>query len=434
MTAKKEHTDEFTYSSPPEPGQLAEVRRRQWVVSDVQGSYITESSEPGQNYVTLSSIDEDALGETLEVVWEIEPGAHVIEKAGLPTIDGQDDSEQLEAFLDAVRWGAATNADRNFLQAPFRSGVAVEPFQLDPLVRAVDMARANLLIADDVGLGKTIEAGLVIQELLLRHRARTVFIVCPASLQEKWRVEMLEKFGLEFKIVNSDYIKQLRRDRGIHANPWTSFPRIITSMDWVKTSDPRRLMGDVLPHRASYPRKFDILVVDEAHNVAPAGSTHYALESLRTRFIRYVSPHFQHHLFLTATPHNGYTQSFTSLLELLDNQRFSRNILPDEKQLAQVMIRRLKTTILDKDGNQIFPTRVLKALEIVRAAGVWLEIVVLLVPTLNDSEAEVRDLAKWVKANNCFMTVCYLSSVPPMYIAWILVTGVCHLKACRSCI
>ena len=359
-----EHKEELTYASAPEPGQLAEVRRRQWVVSDVQGSYTIETGKPGQIYVTLSSIDEDALGETLEVVWEIEPGAHVIEKAGLPTIDGQDDSEQLEAFLDAVRWGAATNADRNFLQAPFRSGVAVEPFQLDPLVRAIDMARANLLIADDVGLGKTIEAGLVIQELLLRHRARTIFVVCPASLQEKWRVEMLEKFGLEFKIVNSDYIKQLCRDRGIHANPWTSFPRIITSMDWVKTSDPLRLMRDVLPNRTSYPRKFDILVVDEAHNVAPAGSAHYALESLRTRFIRYISPHFQHHLFLTATPHNGYTQSFTSLLELLDNQRFSRNILPDEKQLAQVMVRRLKTSIVDKDNNPIFPTRVLEMLEI----------------------------------------------------------------------
>lgn len=364
MAKGKEHKEEFTYASAPEPGQLAEVRRRQWVVADVQGSYDTETRRSGQNYVTLSSIDEDALGEELEVVWEIEAGAHVIEKAGLPTIDGQDDSEQLKAFLDAVRWGAATNADRSFLQAPFRSGVAIEPFQLDPLVRAIDMARANLLIADDVGLGKTIEAGLVIQELLLRHRARTVFIVCPASLQEKWRVEMLEKFGLEFRIVNSDYVKKLRRSRGIHANPWTSYPRLITSMDWLKSGDPMRFMRDVLPPHPTYPRKFDILVVDEAHNVAPAGSAHYALASQRTQMIRSISPHFQHRLFLTATPHNGYTQSFTSLLELLDDQRFSRNILPDQKQLAQVMVRRLKTDLTDKDGNRIFPTRNLQALEI----------------------------------------------------------------------
>ena len=214
------------------------------------------------------------------------------------------------------------------------------------------------------GLGKTIEAGLVIQELLLRHRARTVLVVCPASLQEKWRVEMLEKFGLEFKIVDTDYVKELRRARGIHANPWTSFPRLIASVDWIKSGEPLRMLRDILPVRASYPRKFDILVVDEAHNVAPAGSAHYALESQRTQFVRKIAPHFQHRLFLTATPHNGYTESFTSLLELLDDQRFSRNILPDDKQLSQVMIRRLKTDLVDKDGKPLYPKRNLQALSV----------------------------------------------------------------------
>lgn len=351
-------------ASSPEPGQLVEVRRRQWVVADVQTSNAGAEHPVLQHFVTLSSIDEDSLGEQTEVIWEIEPGAHVIEKAGLPAISGQDDTERLESFLDAVRWGAATNADRGFLQAPFRSGVSIEDFQLDPLVRAIDMARANLLIADDVGLGKTIEAGLVIQELLLRHRARSVLVVCPASLQEKWRVEMLEKFGLELKIVNTEYVKQLRRDRGIHANPWNSFPRLIASIDWIKSGDPLRMLRDVLPVRASYPRKFDVLVVDEAHNVAPTGSAHYALDSQRTQLIRKIAPHFQHRLFLTATPHNGYTESFTSLLELLDDQRFSRNILPDDKQLSQVMIRRLKSALVDKQGNPLYPKRNLQALSV----------------------------------------------------------------------
>ena len=351
-------------ASTPEPGQLVEVRRRQWMVAEIDASAMSNGRSSPQHYLKLSSIDEDSLGEQLEVVWEIEPGAHVIERAGLPAITGQDDTDKLDAFLDAVRWGAATNADRGFLQAPFRSGVSIEAFQLDPLVRAIDMARANLLIADDVGLGKTIEAGLVIQELLLRHRVRTTLVVCPASLQEKWRNEMLEKFGLEFKVVNTDYIKELRRNRGIHVNPWTSFPRLITSVDWLKSGDALRTLRDLLPPRGGYPRKFDLLVVDEAHNVAPVGSPHYVLESQRTRLIRTISPHFQHRLFLTATPHNGYTYSFTSLLELLDDQRFSRNILPDEKQLSQVMIRRLKTDLVDGDGNPIYPPRNLRALSI----------------------------------------------------------------------
>lgn len=148
--------------SPPEAGQLVEVRRRQWVVADVERSNGPAETLSAQHRLTLSSIDEDSLGEQIDVIWEVEPGAHIIERAGLPTITGFDDTERLEAFLDAVRWGAATNADRSFLQAPFRSGVSIQDFQLDPLVRAIDMARANLLIADDVGLGKTIEAGLVI--------------------------------------------------------------------------------------------------------------------------------------------------------------------------------------------------------------------------------------------------------------------------------
>ncbi|WP_293650414.1 hypothetical protein, partial [Thiolapillus sp.] len=90
----------------------------QWIVSDVQSSRSSEATLTTQNYISLSSIDEDSLGETLEVIWEIEPGAHIIEKAGMPLVNGYDDTQQLEAFLDAVRWGAATNADRGFLQAP----------------------------------------------------------------------------------------------------------------------------------------------------------------------------------------------------------------------------------------------------------------------------------------------------------------------------
>ncbi|MFB5676438.1 DISARM system SNF2-like helicase DrmD [Paenibacillus terreus] len=361
----KGQSNQNTYKhTVPESGQLVEVRRRHWVVSDVKASAFSTIDYKKQHLITLSSLDEDSLGEEIQIVWELEPGAQVIEKAGFPQISGWDKVEQLEAFLDAVRWGAVTNADRSLLQAPFRSGITIEDYQLDPLVRAIDMARVNLLIADDVGLGKTIEAGLVIQELLVRHRARTVFIVCPATLQIKWKNEMREKFGLDFRIVDTEYIKRLRRERGIHANPWTSFPRLISSMDWMKSGEGLRLLKDSLPPQVTYPRKFDILVVDEAHNVAPAAASQYAIESLRTRLIRTISPHFTHRLFLSATPHNGYQESFTSLLELLDDQRFARTIMPDEKQLQRVMVRRLKNEITDADGNPVFPTRELEALEV----------------------------------------------------------------------
>ena len=346
----------------PEAGQLVEARRRQWIVSDIEKSSIVNSKP--QHLVKLTSVDEDALGEELNVIWEIEPGARKLENAGLPKFSGYDDPEKIDAFLDAVRWGAATNADRGFLQSPFRSGITIEDYQLDPLVRAIDMARVNLLIADDVGLGKTIEAGLIIQELIVRHRARSIFVVCPADLQIKWQNEMQEKFGLEFKIVDTEYVKNLRRERGIHANPWTSFPRLIASMDWMKTGDPLRMLKDVLPLHTTYPRKFDMLVIDEAHNVAPSMNSANGLESLRTQLVRTIAPHFEHRLFLTATPHNGYLESFTSLLELLDDQRFARAVEPDEKQLQKVLVRRLKSDLLDSQGNPLYLKRELRSLDV----------------------------------------------------------------------
>lgn len=352
----------IAHATAPEPGQLVEARRRQWIVSEVEGGSVAPGL-PTQHLVRLASIDEDALGEEIEVLWELEPGAHVIERAGLPRLTGLDHPSTLKAFLDAVVWGAATNADRGYLQAPFRSGVSIEDYQLDPLVRAIDMARTNLLIADDVGLGKTIEAGLVVQEMLLRHRARTVLVLCPASLQEKWRIEMQEKFGLEFRIVDTEYVKRLRRERGLHANPWTSFPRLITSMDWAKQGEGLRLLRDALPPHVTHPRRLDLLIIDEAHNVAPTVGR-YAVESLRTRLVRLIAQHFQHKLFLTATPHDGYTESFTALLELLDDQRFARNVLPSDAQLARVMVRRLKSDLVDAQGKRIYPRRRLEALPV----------------------------------------------------------------------
>ena len=171
------------------------------------------SRQPGdlraapQHLVSLGSVEDDATGEELEVIWEIEPGARVDRaRRAAARRRGARRPARLDAFLDAVRWGAVTSADGRALQAPFRTGIAIEDYQLDPVVRALRMPRANLLIADDVGLGKTIEAGLVVQELLLRHRARTVLVVCPASLQIQWRDEMRDKFGLEFRIVDRELL------------------------------------------------------------------------------------------------------------------------------------------------------------------------------------------------------------------------------------
>ena len=353
----------------PEQGQIVTVRQRRYVVVDVQKSGLSPTllalgAQEGHHLLTLNSIEDDGVGETLQVIWEVEPGTSIEEKLGLPQPVGFDRPEVQDAFLNAVRWGAVSSADMRALQAPFRSGIDIEDYQLDPLVRAIQMPRANLLIADDVGLGKTVETGLVIQELIVRNRARTVLIVCPAGLQTHWRDQMRDKFGLEFRIVDSQIMKQLRRSRGIHTNPWTHFPRLITSIDFIKRDTPLRLFREVLPNEITYPRRFDILVVDEAHNVSPSGSTHYAIDSQRTQAIREITPHFEHKLFLSATPHNGYPESFSALLELLDNQRFARGVPPERKQLESVMVRRLKSEIKDAWGDRRFPKRLLDVIEV----------------------------------------------------------------------
>jgi superfamily II DNA or RNA helicase len=161
-------------------------------------------------------------------------------------------------------------------------------------------------------------------------------------------------------------MKELRRSRGIHVNPWQHFPRLITSIDFIKRDRPLRLFREVLPAEgeAVYPRRFDLLIVDEAHNVAPSAGGNYAVDSLRTAAIRLLVPHFEHKLFLTATPHNGYPESFTALLELLDTQRFARGVSPDRKQLDVVMVRRLKQEMQDWDGSPLFPVRKLEAIPV----------------------------------------------------------------------
>ncbi len=317
--------------------------------------------------VTLESVDPGSHGHLLQVIWEREVRTRVHNALGLPAPpeDGRwDPLDRFEAFLLATRWSRASALEALPLQAPFRGAIRPEDFQLEAVVRAIGMPRVNLLIADFVGAGKTIEAGMVVQEMLARQRARRILILCPASLQLQWKEEMEEKFALRFEVVDREYVQSLRREYGIHVNPWASHPRLITSMDFLKRDEPRTLFLDCFgPRHGGLPRAWDLLVVDEVHNAAPAGRAAYVRDSDRTKMLREVLPHFEHRLFLTATPHNGFTESFTALLEMLDPLRFSRGPVTDrktfEKHRDAVMIRRVKEDIVDDLGRALFPERVL---------------------------------------------------------------------------
>ena len=356
----------------PVLGQLVVVRGRHWVVSEVRPTALpfdvkADSPGEGQTFVSLSSVEGDGLGEEIRVLWELEPGRRVLERATLPDVAAGrfDDPATLGAFLDALRWGAVTNAETTVLQAPFRAGIAIEDYQLDPVVRALSMPRVNLLVADDVGLGKTIEAGLVVQELLLRQRARRVMVVCPAPLTVKWQDEMASRFGLSFVVIDTDEVRRVRRERGLHANPFRVYPHTIVSLAWLRGDRCQRFLGDLLGDAGPrYPRAIDLLIVDEAHHCAPPGKGLYAVDSLQTRAVSRLCANAEHRLFLSATPHNGYLESWTALLAMLDPQRFVRGVEPDKSAVSQILVRRLKTEILNPDGTQRYPDRAVDAIPV----------------------------------------------------------------------
>ncbi|MFI5689974.1 DISARM system SNF2-like helicase DrmD [Streptomyces sp. NPDC051636] len=371
--AAQRETERTGAQALPEEGNLVEVRGQSWVVARVEPSPAAPDGEENRRSATLvhlQSVADGRFGDTLSVIWEVEPGRRVLPAGSLPdaSTGSYDSPNRLAAFLDAVRWSAVASADARTLQAPFRSGVAVEPYQLEPVSRAVGAPRVNLLLADDVGLGKTIEAGLVVQELLLRGRARRTMVVCPAGLTLKWRDEMAEKFGLEFTIVDSEHCARLRRTHGTAANPFRVHPLTIVSLPWLRGQKAQRLLDEVIgaPEESAdgeHKRFFDLLVLDEAHHVAPAAPKQvYAVDSQQTKLIRRLVPHFEHRLFLSATPHNGYPESYTALLELIDDQRFARGVDPDKEALRDTVVRRLKSTVTNADGTPRFRTR--KTLEL----------------------------------------------------------------------
>ena len=173
---------------------------------------------------------------------------------------------------------------------------------------------------------------------------------------------MREKFGLEFTIVNSELMAQVRRTHGLHANPFQLFRRVIVSMAWLPQVRAQRLLRDVYA-QANNPKTgkryaFDVIVVDEAHHVAPsspstiAGGRGYAVDTQRTIAVRQITEKCEHRLFLSATPHNGHPESFTALMAMVDPRRFARGANLDSNALKDVTVRRLKVDLTGKGFKQ----------------------------------------------------------------------------------
>lgn len=337
----------------PVRGDITLVRQRQYLVEDV---FAPEAPNEATR-VDLVCLDDDAQGVRLSVLWELELGAKVLlpEAEGLGAVQSVDPPRRFAAYFHALKWSSvtATRADR--FQSPFRAGIKLLDHQLTPLKKALELPRANLFIADDVGLGKTIEAGLVMQELQLRQRVAFVLVVCPASLCLQWRGEMEKRFGQRFEIMDRDLVARRRRERGFGVNAWSTHNRFIVSYQTLRRPEYRE---PLLVHMGTRLKK-SLLVLDEAHTAAPASASLYAVDSHITYMMRdEIGPRFENRLFLSATPHNGHSNSFSALMAMLDPQRFTPGvpIAAGSKSLNAVMVRRLKRD-LQALGKSDFPTR-----------------------------------------------------------------------------
>jgi hypothetical protein len=314
--------------SVPQRGDFVRVRSRRWLVED-------ERPVDGLKTLCLACVDDDAQGEIAQVLWDAEIDGSVLGDEGWASVAnlGTDDPSVFSAYFRTLRWNTATAADRDLFQAPFRAGIHQDAYQLLPLRKALRLPRVNLLIADDVGAGKTVEAGLVLREMLLRRRIDFVVVAAPAGMVRQWQEELDAKFGLSFTIVDRDYLATLRRERGYGASPWASGSRFIISHSLLADETYVGGLRDLL---ANF-RARALLILDEAHHAAPASGSRYAIDSQFTRAVRGLAERFEHRLFLSATPHNGHSNSFSAIGNP-GSQRFTRGVPVKPRDLDPVMV------------------------------------------------------------------------------------------------
>lgn len=349
---------------PPREGMMAVVRNRRAMITAVAPFGADDAGN-----VHLVDVEyTDGLGsESDQLLWEVEPGTEVLEPSSLPRVGNTPpmDPREFDAMVRAARWSALTPSlpfsglaeDRPPLAAPLYGAIYPEAYQLVPVLRALDMPRVALLLADAVGLGKTIQAGMVLRELMLRRRIRRILVICPAALRTQWRDEMQEKFSLPFEVVDRPQTLKLQKDLGLDANPWRAHERIIASYHYLKQPDVMEQFRSAAEPGEDGRLRWDLLVVDEAHNLAPAS---FGVDSDLAKMLQRIAPWFEHRLFLTATPHNGHTRSFSGLLEALDPVRFTRKSeLDDEdrRRVGETVIRRLKSEVNDSYTARNEPAR-----------------------------------------------------------------------------
>jgi superfamily II DNA or RNA helicase len=266
------------------------------------------------------------------------------------------------AKVAEVLEGSTSATEGHVLLAPMESNVIPLPHQIHALSRAISGDRVRYLLADEVGLGKTIEAGLVMRELKLRGLVRRTLVVSPKGIATQWVAEMQTHFNEQFQLVLGDDIGTLQRlapGADHRSSAWSMFDQVIVSLDSVKPMDKRR--GWTAERVAEYNRSrfedlitagWDLVIVDEAHRLG--GSTDQVARYKLGKGLAEAAPYV---LLLSATPHQGKTDAFHRLMNLLDDDAFPDRDSVSRDRVAPYVIRTEKRKAIDADGKPLFKPR-----------------------------------------------------------------------------
>lgn len=290
-------------------------------------------------------------------VWSPASGVHQVDAANLEPIATR--TTTLDTIIHRAASARVQEAlATEMLLAPVRSNVTPLPHQLYALERAMERGRVRHLFADEVGLGKTIEAGLVIRELKLRGLAKRILVVAPKGLTAQWQAEMQLHFGETFRIADPSDFDAVSRWSD-DDNVWRAADQIICPLDSVKPLARRR--GWSWERIAAYNQRrfedvitagWDLVVIDEAHRLG--GSTDQVARYKLGAALADASPHL---LLLSATPHSGKSDQFLRLMQLLDLEAFPGEDTIDRDRVAPYVVRTEKRLAIDNDGKPLFKPR-----------------------------------------------------------------------------
>ena len=294
--------------------------------------------------------------------------------SGLPHIERIDSivdrlaAKQIDSPIHHDLLERATRLDLAYRYDRFLSltnnRIEIEPYQVQAAYEILNSYDHRYLIGDEVGLGKTIEAGIVIEELIARGRAQRVLIVAPAPLTVQWQEEMREKFDRNFVIYDRETVETYRQSHP-NQNVWEQEDLIITSIDFAKqtTDDPASDRVSVRDALDNLDTEWDLAVFDEAHHLtARRGSDDSIERTQRYTVGEAVAENSDALLLLTGTPHKGKSDQFYHLVNLLDPYRFSHESQINPDTLDDLMIRRLKDDMYETDGTRMFPEKNIEAL------------------------------------------------------------------------